>query len=356
MCTVAVTGGAGFLGQHVIQHLQLSVPWVTEIRVFDLVPFSRSLDYTPRLNVKTYTGNLGDVESLREAFHNVSAVLHIASAIDAKFQPNKDLLWEVNVRGTANVIAACVEEGVPSLIYCSSISTMQGYFSCLGGSETDLQDVCPLLFRDYGGTKREAEQQVLRADQTQLANGKRLRTVSLIPPTMYGEGDKLIALILQYAADNNGCFIRMGSGKNLEAYSYVGNVAWGFICCLKTMYNNPSFGNEKMFIMDDTPPQSIQALSQPYLESRGFKVTSYYMPLSVMFFFCFLVETVCLLISPFKRFSFPLSLSAIIFSMQKFYVRYDKAKTLIDYTPLFSVEDARERSLPYYKNLKLKEK
>lgn len=43
MCTVTVTGGAGFLGQHVIQHLQLSAPWVTEIRVFDLIPFSRSL-------------------------------------------------------------------------------------------------------------------------------------------------------------------------------------------------------------------------------------------------------------------------------------------------------------------------
>lgn len=85
--------------------------------------------------------------------------------------------------------------------------------------------------------------------------GKKLRTVSLIPPTMYGEGDKLIALMLQYAEDNNGSFIRMGNGENLEAYAYAGNVAWGFICCLKTMYNNPSFGNERMFIMDDTPPQ-----------------------------------------------------------------------------------------------------
>lgn len=76
------------------------------------------------------------------------------------------------ILGTANVIAACVEEGVPSLIYCSSIGTVQGYFNCQGGSETDLKDVRPLLFRDYGGTKRVAEQQVLKADQTPLANGQ----------------------------------------------------------------------------------------------------------------------------------------------------------------------------------------
>lgn len=76
------------------------------------------------------------------------------------------------ILGTANVIAACVEEGVSSLIYCSSIGTVQGYFNCQGGSETDLKDVRPLLFRNYGGTKRVAEQQVLKADQTPLADGQ----------------------------------------------------------------------------------------------------------------------------------------------------------------------------------------
>lgn len=76
------------------------------------------------------------------------------------------------ILGTANVIVACVEEGVPSLINCSSISTVQGYFNCQGGSETDLKNVRPLLFRDYGGTKRVAEQQVLKADQTPLADGQ----------------------------------------------------------------------------------------------------------------------------------------------------------------------------------------
>lgn len=76
------------------------------------------------------------------------------------------------ILGTANVIAACVGESVSSLIYCSSIGTVQGYFNCQGGSETELKDVRPLLFRDYGGTKRVAEQQVLKADQTPLADGQ----------------------------------------------------------------------------------------------------------------------------------------------------------------------------------------
>lgn len=36
----------------------------------------------------------------------------------------------------------------------------------------DVEDTWPLLFRDYGGTKKEAEWMVLRADKTPLTNGK----------------------------------------------------------------------------------------------------------------------------------------------------------------------------------------
>lgn len=171
---------------------------------------------------------------------------------------------------------------------------------------------------------------------------------------MYGEGDKLIPKILQFAQNNNGKFIRMGSGQNLEAYAYVGNVAWGFVCCLKTMRDDPNFGNERMFIMDDTPPQSIQSLSQPYLKSRGFILTSFYIPVWLLLVVCFVVESFCLLISPLKRISFDFSLSGILFTRMKFYVRYEKASTLINYSPLYSMEQAVEKSMIYYNNLKLK--
>ena len=42
-CTVLVTGGAGFLGQHVVGLLQEHTQHITEIRVLDMVPYENKL-------------------------------------------------------------------------------------------------------------------------------------------------------------------------------------------------------------------------------------------------------------------------------------------------------------------------
>ena len=43
MRAVLVTGGSGFLGQHVVGLLQTRAPHVTEIRVIDVVPYENKL-------------------------------------------------------------------------------------------------------------------------------------------------------------------------------------------------------------------------------------------------------------------------------------------------------------------------
>ena len=40
---VLVTGGSGFLGQHVVKHLQIYAENVREIRVLDMVPYEQKL-------------------------------------------------------------------------------------------------------------------------------------------------------------------------------------------------------------------------------------------------------------------------------------------------------------------------
>jgi 3beta-hydroxy-delta5-steroid dehydrogenase / steroid delta-isomerase len=42
-CVVLVTGGSGFLGQHIVGLLQDRADHVTEIRVLDVIPYENKL-------------------------------------------------------------------------------------------------------------------------------------------------------------------------------------------------------------------------------------------------------------------------------------------------------------------------
>lgn len=50
---VLVTGGAGFLGQHIVSLLHSRAPNVTEIRVFDLKPYTNKLGNKLDVHLKT---------------------------------------------------------------------------------------------------------------------------------------------------------------------------------------------------------------------------------------------------------------------------------------------------------------
>lgn len=51
-CVVVVTGGAGFLGQHIVGLLQEHASHVTEIRVLDVIPYVNKLG---KFNAILYT-------------------------------------------------------------------------------------------------------------------------------------------------------------------------------------------------------------------------------------------------------------------------------------------------------------
>lgn len=83
------------------------------------------VDYTARLTVKSFTGGLGDVPALQEAFHNVNAVFHVASMIDTRFLPDEKLLREVNVQGTSPFINIVMKREKTLMK-----STLQDYPAC----------------------------------------------------------------------------------------------------------------------------------------------------------------------------------------------------------------------------------
>lgn len=112
---VGVTGGAGFIGSHLVDQLLAAGNEVTVID--DLSSGSReNLARGARLQV----GSVLDAAALERAFEGVQYVFHLATRNVRLSLRQPSLVHEVNTVGTYNVLKAAAAAGARRLLYCSS--------------------------------------------------------------------------------------------------------------------------------------------------------------------------------------------------------------------------------------------
>ncbi|MDE1933892.1 NAD-dependent epimerase/dehydratase family protein [Bradyrhizobium sp.] len=115
MTQTLVTGGAGFIGQHLVSAL---VARGRTVRVLDRRP---PVCATP--GVEYVSGSVLDTDLVGETLRNVDEVYHLAG-LPGMWLPNKGDFHAVNFRGTEIVIAAARKRGVPRFLHCSTESIL----------------------------------------------------------------------------------------------------------------------------------------------------------------------------------------------------------------------------------------
>jgi UDP-glucose 4-epimerase len=128
-----VTGGAGFIGSHIVARLASTGE---KVRVFDNLEYG-TLENLRGLEdrVETITGDLTDPPALRDAMAGVNIVFHQAALRSVPFSvENPALVNRVNVEGTLNVLIAARDAGVRRVVYASS-SSVYGNIARLPKSE-----------------------------------------------------------------------------------------------------------------------------------------------------------------------------------------------------------------------------
>src|ERR1700722_17076756 len=105
-----VTGGSGFIGQHLVAAL---LRQGRRVRILDLRPPTCDLEGAQFLK-----GSVLDPAKVREAVTNVEEVYHLA-ALPGMWVPRMQDFHTVNCLGTEAVIAATRERGVSRLLHCS---------------------------------------------------------------------------------------------------------------------------------------------------------------------------------------------------------------------------------------------
>jgi nucleoside-diphosphate-sugar epimerase len=170
---VFVSGATGFLGESLLQSV---IAQGSTVRAL----VQPTIDSRPLVEIgaTVIRGDVRDLEAVREALGGCDLAYHLAALVPGPARSIEDY-HAVNVRGTENVLRACVESGVRHLVYCSTVSVhgLPGRGPAHEGSP-----LRPL--NAYGATKLLAEQAVART-----ARQHGLSTVIVRPTALYGPGD-----------------------------------------------------------------------------------------------------------------------------------------------------------------------
>ncbi len=120
-----VIGGAGLIGSHTID--QLIQHDVKEVLIYD--NFVRGTPENlanalkdPRVKINEAGGDITQTDILEDAIKGADGVFHFAALWLLQCHEFPRTAFDVNVRGTFNVLDACVRQGVKRLVWSSSAS------------------------------------------------------------------------------------------------------------------------------------------------------------------------------------------------------------------------------------------
>jgi dihydroflavonol-4-reductase len=170
-----VTGAAGFLGSHVTRQL---VARGEQVRV--LIRASSSNRAISDLPLEYVTGDLRDPASLERAMKGVRRVFHVAADYRLWAKRSQDI-YDSNVGGTKNLLAAAKAAGVAQLIYTSTVATIAVDRLELPNEFTDSK--LEEMIGHYKRSKWMAEQEALKAAKEGLP------VVVAMPTTPVGPWD-----------------------------------------------------------------------------------------------------------------------------------------------------------------------
>ncbi|MBD3401574.1 NAD-dependent epimerase/dehydratase family protein [candidate division GN15 bacterium] len=236
--SILVTGGAGFIGSHLVDRLLADGHRVTVIDNFNdfYDPAIKRANCRPHREQATYRLVEGDIrnrEDVAACFEGeaITEVIHLAAMAGVRPSIKNPVLYqEVNLVGTMNILEACRTHGVGRYIFASS-SSVYGNNRKVPFSEDDFVDhpISP-----YAATKKSGE---LMAYTYHHLYG--FKTACLRFFTVYGPRQRPeMAIHLFTDRIWRGEEIAMfGEGDSRRDYTFIEDIVEGVLACRSAEYD-----------------------------------------------------------------------------------------------------------------------
>lgn len=323
--TVLVTGGGGYFGFRLGCALNEKG---FHVLLFDLSSPAQTIPE----GIEFVRGDIRHLSDIEKAFQDtdVTCVFHIASyGMSGREQLNPNLIEEVNVGGTDNILQACRQRGVPRLVYTSTFNVVFGGQVIRNGDESLPYLPLHLHPDHYSRTKSIAERKVLEASGAALERSDGvLRTCALRPAGIYGPGEQRhLPRIVSYIERGLFKFV-YGDPRSLVEFVHVDNLVQAHILASEALKADKGHiaSGQPYFISDGRPVNNFEFF-RPLVEGLGYTFPSTRLPLTVIYCFAFLTEMAHFILGR-------------LYNFQPFLTRTEVYKTGV--THYFSLEKAKK--------------
>ena len=320
---VLVTGGTGFIGTYLVERLVKD-----GYKVRCLVRKSSDLEILKKLGVEFSYGDLIDKESLVEAVKGVSVVYHLGAVLGS-FGAPQEVIYNVNVNGTRNLLEECFKQKVKRFIHFST-------FSVYGYTKTPANEETPqvALASYYAKTKRIGE----KIAKEYMDKGM---DIAIIQPCVI-HGPRLnFGFGGTFTAVKNKKFMLIGDGGNLLHLGYIDNFIEGTM-----LVGERKESKGQTYIIGDEVPLPFEVVIKNIAEILGVKLPRVRMPEMV----ARMSVPYLKVLSKFTGGGQPLlTHHRINFMTQNQAGDISKIKKELGYEPKISSREGLERTVKYYR-------
>lgn len=264
---VLVTGGTGFVGSHLIEKLL-----ATGDEVRAIVRPGGNRQFVKSLGAEVVTGDLDDLDSLRQACAGCDIIYHAAARVDlvgteAEFQ-------RTTVAGTARMLQAAGEKKVRRFIYLSSCGV---YPPSLLESGAEINEFTPVPnppdWYPYGRAKYQAERIIREKADSEL------EWVILRLGYLYGPRNRTMQSHILPAMQDTFMTI-IGDGQNEMALIYIEDTVEGIVRAGRC-----ADATGRTLIISDNEGITQQQYFDALADGFGMPRITKHLPYKVAFFF-----------------------------------------------------------------------
>ncbi|MCL5072246.1 MAG: GDP-mannose 4,6-dehydratase [Actinobacteria bacterium] len=254
MKTVVVTGGAGFIGSHLVKKLLIKGYFVVNIDNFDkFYPKKFKLENIAEVknnkNHKFYYLDINKQNELKKILKNYSPIdslVHLAARAGVRPSIEKPSLYEkINVGGTYKLLNTIPQLKIRQLVFASSSSVYGNCQTPFSEKEKCLKPLSP-----YGQTKLKAEKLCFDFYKKTVIPTTILRFFSVYGP--YGRPD-MAPYLFTKAIFKNLKIKQYGDGSSARDWTYIDDIVGGIMKAIEKRFRFEIInlgGNEPIKLID----------------------------------------------------------------------------------------------------------